>query len=167
MTIESARLQMSFDAIQINTLDVTTGRATTAINTVWNLSDGTGADQAKAVFTDTRTLTGSATEDLDLAGVLTDAFGSTITAVKLKAIMITAAAANTNSVQVTRPASNGVPLFMAAGDGVSLSPGAGFCAVFPNAAGIAVTASTGDLITVTNSAGSTSVIYTVAILYTV
>lgn len=167
MTIESARLRMGFDAIQISTLDVTTGKATTALNQVWNFADGTGADQASAVFTDTRTLTASATENLDLAGVLTDAFGSTITAAKIKAIMITAAAANTNAVQVTRPATNGVPLFMAAGDGVALTPGAGFCAVFPDANGIAVTASTGDLITVTNSAGSTSVTYTVAILYTV
>lgn len=167
MTIESAKLSMGFEAVQTNALDVTTGRASTSINKVWNFSDGTGADQAKAVFTDTRTLSASATEDLDLAGVLTDAFGSTITAAKVKAIMITAAAGNTNNVQVTRPASNGVPLFMAAGDGVALTPGAGFSAVFPDANGVAVTAGTGDLITVTNSAGSTSVTYTVAILFTV
>lgn len=167
MTIESARLSMGFDSIQTSTLDVTTGRATTAINNVWNFADGTGANQASAVFTDTRTLSASATENLDLAGVLTDAFGSTITAAKVKAIMVTAASGNTNAVQVTRPASNGVPLFMGASDGVALTPGAGFCAVWPDANGIAVTAATGDIITVTNSAGSTSVTYTVAILYTV
>src|SRR3990167_2633557 len=134
MTIESAKITMGFEAIQTNTLDVTSGRATTAITQVWNFANGTGANQASGVFTDTRTLSASATEDLDLAGVLTDAFGSTITVDKIKAIMVTAASGNTNAVQVTRPASNGAPLFMAA--------------VFPDATGIDVTASTGDLFTI-------------------
>lgn len=167
MTIESARLSMGFVSTQTNALDVTSGTALTNINNVWNFADGTGANQAKAVFTDTRTLSASATEDLDLAGVLTDAFGTTVAADRLKAIMITAASGNTNDVQVTRPASNGVPLFMAASDGIALTPGAGFMAVFPDANGINVTAGTGDLLTITNSAGSTGVTYTVAILYTV
>jgi len=167
MTIESARLSMGFESVQTNALDVTTGIARTALNNVWNFEDGTGANQAKAVFTDTRTLSASATENLDLAGALTDAFGVTVAADRIKAIMFTAAAANTNAVQVTRPASNGVPFLMAASDGIALTPGAGFCAVWPDATGIDVTAGTGDIITVTNSAGSTSVTYTVAILYTV
>jgi hypothetical protein len=166
MTIESAKISMGFSSTQTNALDVTTGRAVTNICQGWNFANGTGADQASAVFTDTRTLSASATEDLDLAGVLTDAFGTTIAADRIKAIMITAAAGNTNDVQVTRPA-NGVPMFMASGDGVAIGPGGGFMLVAPNANGINVTASTGDLITVTNSAGSTSVTYTVAILYTV
>jgi hypothetical protein len=167
MTISAAQISMRFAAEQINALDLATGSFNLAWGPVWNFADGTGANQAKAVFSDTRTLTASATENLDLAGVLTDAFGATITMAKIKAIMITAASGNTNSVQVTRPASNGVVLFMAAGDGIALTPGAGVCAVFPDANGIAVTAGTGDLLTITNSAGSTSVTYTIAILYTV
>lgn len=167
MTIESAKLSAGFSAIQTNALDVTTGRATTDINAVWNFANGTGADQASAIWTDTRTLSASATEDLDLAGVLTDAFGTTVAADRIKAILITAASGNTNDVQVTRPAANGVPLFMAASDGIAIGPGGGFMLVAPNASGVNVTAATGDLITITNSAGSTGVTYTVAILYTV
>ena len=133
----------------------------------YTLTDGTGANQAKQIFTDTRTLTASATENLDLAAALVNAFGVTLTFTKVKAIFIKADAANTNSVQVTRPATNGVPLFMAAGDGIALTPGAMFSAVFPDANGVAVTAGTGDLLTITNSAGGTAVTYTVIIIGTV
>lgn len=129
------------------------------------LTNGTGASQADKVFTDTRTLTASATEDIDLAAVLTDAFGATLTFAKVKAVIISAAAANTNDVQVTRPASNGVPLFMAASDGIALKPGYSF-AFFGAGTGVTVTAGTGDLLTLTNSAGSTSVTYTIVVIGT-
>jgi hypothetical protein len=40
-------------------------------------------------------------------------------------------AGNTNDVQLTRPAANGVPLFLAAGDGVAIGPGDIFLADQP------------------------------------
>lgn len=128
------------------------------------LTSGTGADQANQLFTDTRTLTASATEDLDLAGVLVDSFGDTLTFARIKAVIVGAAAANTNNVNVTRPASNGVPLFLAASDGIAVRPGGVFAWIAPDVTGVAVTAGTGDLLTFTNSAGSTSVTYDVVIV---
>lgn len=128
--------------------------------------DGTGANQAKDWFHDQRTLTASATENLDLAAGLTDPFGASITFTKVRAIIVVAAVGNTNDVQVTRPAANGVPIFLAAGDGVPVVPGGVFIFIAPNANGIAVTAGTGDLLTFTNSAGGTSVTYDVFILGT-
>lgn len=127
---------------------------------------GTGAGQVDMVFTDIRTLAASGTEDLDLAGVLTDAYGATMTFARIKSVHVAAAAGNTNNVQVTRPASNGVPWLMAAGDGIALRPGAAvtWASGAADATGVAVTASTGDLITLTNSAGTTGVSYTVVIL---
>lgn len=148
-------------------LDVGAATYPLGLNVVNNFADGTGANQANKVFTDTRTLTASSAESLDLAGGLVDAFGLTLTFTRIKAIIVTAAAGNTNSVQVTRPASNGLPLFMAASDGIALTPGASFTAVFPDANGIAVTAGTGDLLTFTNSAGGTSVTYTIVLIGTV
>lgn len=126
---------------------------------------GTGAGQVDRVYTATNTLSASGTANLDLAGTLTDAFGATITFARIKSVQITAAAANTNNVQVTRPASNGTALFMAAGDGIELRPGAAFswASGTADATGIPVTAGTGDLITLTNSAGTTTVSYTVVI----
>ncbi|MBV9920292.1 MAG: hypothetical protein JOY78_05460 [Pseudonocardia sp.] len=127
---------------------------------------GTAAGQVDMVFTDTRTLSASGTEDLDLAGSLTGAFGNTLTFARIKAIHVSAAAGNTNNVVVTRPASNGVPWLLAAGDGIALRPGAAmtWASGSADATGVAVTAGTGDLITVTNSAGTTSVTYNVIIL---
>jgi hypothetical protein len=87
-----------------------------------------------------------------------------MTFARIKAVIISAASANTNDVQVTRPASNGTPLFIAAGDGLSVRPGGLFAWACADATSIAVTAGTGDLLTVTNSAGTTSVTYTVIII---
>lgn len=132
-----------------------------------SLSNGTGANQANNVWHARRTLTASATEDLDLAGVLTSSNGQTLTFTRVKFILVYAATANTNTVNVSRSASNGVPIFAAAGDLVGVTPGGMFILAAPNATGIPVTASTGDLITVTNSAGSTSVTYDIVVIGTV
>lgn len=129
------------------------------------LTDGTTAGKADRLFTDTRTLGASATENLDLAAALTDAYGASLTFVTIKAVIIVAAAGNTNNVEITRPATNGVALFMAASDGIALKPGYGF-AWMGSGIGVTVTAGTGDLITVTNSGAGTSVTYTVCIIGT-
>jgi len=129
------------------------------------LASGTGAAQADMVFTDTRTLGASATEDLDLAGALTDAYGATLTFAKLKAVLFFADALNTNDVQVSRPAANGVTLFLAVSDGLAIKPGGCFVLAWPGT-GLTVTAGTADLITVTNSAGSTGVTYKVVLIGT-
>jgi hypothetical protein len=127
------------------------------------LSPGTGSlSEANLMFSDTRTLAASGTEDLDLAGVLATAFGATITAAEVVLIYVKASAANTNNVNVTRPASNGVPIFLAAGDGRAVEPGDYF--LFVSTRGVTVTAATGDLITLTNSAAGSSVTYDILII---
>lgn len=133
-----------------------------------DLANGTAANDADLMFHDQRTLAASGTEDLDLAGSLANPLtGATMTFAELRAIMFFAAAANTNNVQVTRPASNGVPSWLlAAGDGIAIPPGGCFLWACPADGKVTVTAGTGDLITVTNSAGSTSVTYDVVILGT-
>lgn len=159
-----SKISLAIAAALTSALDVGSAEYNPNFNQNFSWADGTGADQANMIWSDTRTLSASATENLDLAGGLTNAFGATLTFTKVKAVLIVASAGNTNSVQVTRPASNGVPLFMAAGDGIALTPGAAFSAVFPDANGVAVTAATGDLLTLTNSAGSTSVTYTIIVI---
>lgn len=162
----TANVSIGVTGSQTSALDL--GTATFPFNAAASsaYSSGTGAGQVDTVFTDTRTLSASGTENLDLAGVLTGAFGATLTFARIKAVFVSAAAANTNDVQFTRPASNGTPIFMAAGDGIALRPGAAFgwlCGT-ADATGVVVTAATGDLLTVTNSAGTTSVTYTVVVL---
>ena len=114
-------------------------------------------------WSDQRTLTASATEDLDLAGVLTGPLGTTLTFVRIKALLVKAAAANTNDVQISRSAT-GIPLFAASGDLLPVKPGGLFLWVAPNAAGVVVTPATADTITVTNGGGGPSVTYDIVVL---
>jgi len=167
MTISSARITLKIDVVQTQTSGVSEVEATTAIKDVLDFTNGTGADQASALWSSTRTLAASATEDLDFSGSLTDPFGTTVAADRIKAIYVSAAAANTNDVNVQRSSANGVPAFLAASDGIPVSPGGKFILVAQNANGINVTAGTGDKLTFTNSAAGTSVTYTIAVLYTV
>ena len=162
----TANVSLGVSGSQTSALDLGTVTFPFSASAGTGFSTGTGAGQVDMVFTDTRTLSASATENLDLAGSLTGALGTTLTFARIKAVFVSAAAANTNDVQVTRPASNGTAIFMAAGDGIALRPGAAFAWVSGSgdATGVAVTAGTGDLITVTNSAGTTSVTYTVVVL---
>ena len=144
-----------------NALDLSTPTDALSVDYSKNYGNGTGANQANMWWHDQRTLGVSATENLDFAGSLISAFGTTITLTSLKGLVVYAATGNTNDVQVTRPASNGIPWLMAAGDGIALKPGAWVAWFDPSANGPTVTAGTGDLVTFTNSAGSTSVTYDV------
>lgn len=159
-----ANVSLSIDATLSGTGDLGDPKQRILIEKALSLAAGTAAtDEANILFSDSRTLAASATENLDLAGALTSAFGATITAAEIVLLYFFAHASNTNDVQVTRPASNGlVGPFMAAGDGVAIKPGE--WAVFVSQAGWPVTAATGDLLTVTNSAGSTGVDYDVVII---
>lgn len=162
--MDHANVVLKVDSVGLSALDAR--NATDPVQFDWTqlFGNGTGANQASQQFYDSRTLVASATENLDLAGSLTNAFGATITFTKIKAIAVKAAAGNTNDVQVSRGSSNGFVGFLAASDGLVVRPGGVFLLTAPDANGIAVTAGTGDILTITNSAGSTPVTYEIWIL---
>lgn len=161
--------------LQVQLVSTLTGTALEGSSPKWpaNLTwaaplvTGVGAGQADKIYAANITLGISAGQDIDLAGVLLDPFGAALTFVKLKAVAILAAAANTNNVNVSRPASNGVPWFLAAGDAFALGPGGLFLFVNPAAAGIAtVTAATADILRVDNSGAGTSVNFDIVLIGT-
>lgn len=159
----AASLTVGVHAKQTGVADLGTPGILVNITKEIDFSAGTAAvGQANVLFSDTRTLGASATENLDLAGVLADALGATITAAEVVAIYIAAAPGNTNDVQLTRPASNGAPMFLAAGDGFALGPGDFSLRTYRN--GITITPATGDLITVANGGGTTGVTYDIVII---
>lgn len=131
-----------------------------------SLASGTGAGLADLRFTDTRTLSASATEDLDLAGVLTDAFGATLTFARVKGLFISAAATNSNNVIVGAASSNAWASLLNATGTITLRPGASLALIAgaADATTYAVTAGTGDLLKVANSAGGSSVSYDIVII---
>ncbi len=130
--------------------------------------NGTGAGQVDKIFTDTRVLNASASEDLDLAGVLTDAFGATITFARVKALLISAASGNTNNVVVGGVAAglSAGPILPQTTGQVVVRPGGGvaFWVGSADATGYVVTATTADLLHIANSGAGTSVTYDVAIV---
>lgn len=130
---------------------------------VKRLLEGTGAGQIDRWYVTGaagRTIAASSNEDLDFSGSLADPLNSTAVFARLKFLAIYASPSNTNNVNVTRPASNGVPLFLAAGDGMAVAPGE-FKVLLArdDATAIVVTAGTGDLLNFANSGAGTPVNY--------
>jgi hypothetical protein len=160
----AANIALNIKAKQTGSADLGTPQILVDIEKLLDFTPGTAAvGQANVMFSDTRTLAASATEDLDLAGLLTDALGATVAAAEIVAIYVGAAAGNTNNVNVSRPATNGFAgPFLAASDGLAIAPG-DFMLV-TNRNGWTVTAATGDLITITNSGAGTGVDYDVLLI---
>jgi len=159
----TATIDLHIRAKQEGTAGLGTPGVLVDIQSTREFSQGTASvDQTNVLYQATRTLAASTGEDLDLAGLLTDALGATISAAEVTAIYVEAHAANTKDVAVTRPASNGIPLFALASGGVNVGPGDFF--LLTSRKGIAVTAGTGDLIHVANSGAGSSVTYDVVIV---
>ncbi len=154
------------DATYSNLLDLGTAVDNLSKRTKIEMTNGTGASNADRMFHDQRTISASSSEDLDLAGSLATEFGNSLTFVELRAVLVSASSSNTNNVLVSRPASNGVPLFSAAGDEIIVPPGGVFLWACPADGKITVTAGTGDLLHVANSGAGTSVTYDVVIIGT-
>ena len=161
-----ARISLEIQLALLEGVDLGTRKFEPLIKKLQSLGSGVGLNQADRVFVDTRSLAGSATEDLDVAasGGLLDAFGAAFALVKLKGLYVMAAAGNLNLLNVTRSAANGVPWALAAGDGVALAAGGFLAFSRPDLAAITVTAATGDLITFTNAAATNTISYDVVII---
>lgn len=97
---------------------------------------GTGANQVDKQYRARLTIAGSATTTLDLVGGVTDKLGAAISFVKIKKLEVYADAANPNTVNVVRPATNGIPIFGAASDLVPVKPGGCLLMAAPDANGL-------------------------------
>lgn len=140
-------LDLVLRGTQTNPLDLVTGSTSFNINKGDSLSDGTGAvDTADLLWTDTRTLNAT-TENIDLAGVLTSVYGATITAARVKCLLIHNKSTTVgHTLTIGGAASNTFLLFADATDKFTLGPNEIFLYWGPSAAGKAVTASTGDIL---------------------
>lgn len=163
----TSRIALTATAAQTATLDLGNAFAQLSKSYTVDLANGTAAGQADRVFHDTRTLAASATEDIDLAGVLADAFGATLTFARVKGLIVAAAAANTNNVIVGgASATQFVSWNGGATHTVTVRPGAVFAlmAGAADATGYVTAAGSTDLLKIANSAGSTSVTYDLVVV---
>jgi len=165
MALDTSSVVLSVTGSQSNAIDFTTGIAPLARTYQLLYSTGTGAGQADRIFHDQRTVAPSGTDDLDLAGVLLDVFGATVTFARIKAITIAAAAGNTNNVVIGAAASNQFATWAgAATHTVNVRPGGFFTIAATDATAYAVTAGTGDLLRIANSGAGTSITYDVILI---
>jgi hypothetical protein len=161
----SGQVIVKFDLQQTNVLDLATATVPISFTKTWTFTDGAGANQVDQVWSDTRTLSASATEDLDLAGVLTNSFGVTVSFARVKVLWVAPASGNTNNVQVGGAAAAQFVNWVAnSSDIVNVRPNGGFLLVAPDATGYAVTATTADLLKFANSAAGTGVTYDIVII---
>lgn len=160
----TAKLRMIFTATQVGTNEFGGPRFTPDIDHILQIGSGTGANQADILWARRRTIAASSSEDLDLAGELTDAFGATIAAAEVVAILIVAADGNTNDV-VVGDATAPVPLFGGTNPTFSVKPGGVLYLAAPGAAGqFTVGAGSTDDLKVANSGSGTAVTYDIVIL---
>lgn len=148
----------------VNSSDLTSDTSYLNYSKSYSIVNGTSGDMANMVWTDTRTISASGSDDLDLAGVLADSYGAAITFTKIKGFIISAASANTNLVLVGGNTNGFVNWVADKTDIIKVRPGGVFALYANDATGYAVTASTGDILTIANSSSGTSVTYDIVII---
>lgn len=160
----TADISLSIEAYLAGSPDLGSARQRVTISENLQFEPGTASiGQANILFADTRTLAASATENLDLAGVLTNAFGAVITAAEIVAIFVRAAAGNTNAVLIGPGASNGfLGPWNAATDRLRVLPGEWH--MLTCQAGWGVTAGTGDILFAGNGGAGTAVTYDLVLI---
>lgn len=159
----NGRLSLNLNVNYQSALDNQNVNADLARTIAIALANGTGSGQADKLFSDTRALSSGGSDNLDLAGSLTDAFGATLTFVTIKAIIIESDEANTVNLTVGGGSNPFINWVGDATDVVVIKPGGLFVLVAPQT-GYAVTASTGDILKIL--AGAAAVSYRIHIIGT-
>lgn len=150
-------LSVKLLATRTGSLDIEALASTIDRTTTIQHADGTGANQATIMWSDTRTLSSSATESLDLSGsALTDAFGAAVALTSIKGIILYSNPANTVNLTIGNVTNGLATIFGAATQSFTLHPGELLVKWTPLAAGYVVTAGTADLLKVANGAASST-----------
>lgn len=142
------------------TLSVATDPGTASVpiseTALVEFANGTGANQANAVYVDEFSIASADNTTYDLAGSLEDALGQACVFTAIKAIYVEAAGANTTNLTI----GNGTNPFVGPFDDgtatVTLKPGACLLVTDPSAAGWTVGAGTADVIKIANGSGATA-----------
>lgn len=124
------------------------------------LASGVGANNADQLFTDERTVASATNDDLDLAGVLADVFGATLTMVNLVALFVynqpRSGVANTTNLTIGGATNPFVGFLGGTTPTIGpIRPGGFVMLGCPATLGLGVvTASTADILRIANSSGA-------------
>ncbi len=167
MTTLTSSINVKFTGTQAGTPDKGAVSHAVADSIARSFTNGVAVNQANQMFVDTRTVAGSSNDDIDLAGILIDQLGTTVTFTSIKALLITSDLANGDVLNVGAAAANGFStMYGASTDLVKVHPGGLMLLSNPTAAGYIVTAGTGDILRVAN-ADASSATYTIYLIGTV
>jgi len=159
----SATLNLVLGATFTNALDNTTTKDALSLDLTDTLANGTGTDQANQIWHDRRTLAATS-ENLDVAGGLTDPFGATVTFTAIKCILIHNRETTAGYDLTIGGGTNALVNWVAdSSDKVVIGPNAVFLLWHPGA-GYAVTAGTGDILKI--DAGANTVTYDIVLIGT-
>lgn len=160
----TASIKLTVEGTEAVSVDLGGKSATFTKKVTQNFTDGSGAGQVSKYVADSRTLAGTSSEELDLSGGFTDAFGNSILFTRVVCIAIIASADNDGNLVVGAAAANAFAApFADASDAVIVRPGGVMLLQCQDATGYAVVADTGDLLQVENL-GSETAAYDVVIL---
>lgn len=157
-------MRMQIELINRLAVGLTTLSDQISKNYTQSWSDGTGANQAKAIYHDERELAASASENLDLNASLTDAFGASLVCTSVKALVVHAHSTNTNNVLVGGGSTTITTIFSDTSDRIIVRPGGTLILTGPDATGHTITGGSADLLTVANSTSGSIVLYDITVL---
>lgn len=156
----TATLRASVDITQTGPNDYADKLTATVAKTL-SLTNGTTANKADLIFVDQRTVNSASNDDIDLAGSLSDAFGSTITFAEIVAILVIngpiSGSANTTDLTIGN-ATNAFEGFLSSSATVGpIKPGGVFFLFAGDAAGLgSVTGGSTDELRIANSSGASA-----------
>ena len=164
----TATLKVQISSTATKALDLTTSRDVLDINVTTTLSNGTGANQANQHWHDQRSLAAAASEELDLAGGLTDVFGDTVTFTRIKAMYIknngTASSLRVGGATATQF----YPFVVDSSDILLIKPGGRVYIEAPDVNGMSVGAGTADTLKIAHgNEDSVALTYDIVLIGTV
>lgn len=160
-----AKLAVSLEATQSGANDFGGPTFEPIVKALMELTDGVAINQADILFVDERTVASATNDDIDLAGSLSNAFGATITAAELVALVIinkpkaAGAAPNTTNLTIGVGTNPVTPGFMGGTTPTigPIRPGGFVVIASPDAAGIGVvTGGSADVLRIANSSGASA-----------
>src|SRR5262245_38170881 len=118
----SGKIQVNFSALLQNTVGLGAAQSSIAESYIKNFASGIGADQADRIYSE-RDKSISGATDIDLRGSLVDALGAAMVMVRVKALLVIAADANTAAIQVGGDAAAALIGIADVSDIVAVRPG--------------------------------------------
>jgi hypothetical protein len=162
----SSSLSISGRFTLTNALDLSTPKDDLSYSFSDTLTTGTGLDSADRLWHDTRTLSATTAEDIDLAGVLTDGLGATVTFAKIKGLIIENTSSTSGCILNVGNGTAGISSWVGnVNDICKIGPGGILLLWNPSLAGYVVTATTADILKIENLGGS-SVDYKIILIGT-